>query len=244
MHNNPINFNDPSGHTPACDDGPKTWADCKKQLGDFATKKLKELGGSNDLEAMTQIVEKAAKLYKNYEDMIPALSQIFLGIEESNYLTVYNAATDNPNPCAAIGRPECNSDLYFEDAGFHRDFQDGLSQPFHFWAYLATSANAQGSGPASYLPGRVVSHAANVYHEYYQINVVRIQKLNLNLHDSGATWQDYALARAGMNIGTLVNMGTVSPDQLGNTIRRVLGDEGPGAFYVSPLKFLMPLDGN
>ncbi len=46
--------------------------------------------------------------------------------------------------------------------------------------------------------------------------------------EPGSTWQDYALARAGMNVGTLVNMGVIPPDQLGNTIRTYVGINGPG----------------
>ena len=229
--NNPLRYNDPSGHGPECDDGPATWASCKKQLTDFANSTLEELGGVDDLEAVVRIVDKAAQLYKNYDNMIPALSGIFLGIEESNSLTIWNAF--RADPCAALGRADCSvNSAWFLDKGFHEDFQDRQSQPFHFWAYLATSANTEGAGPASYLPGYAVSGAANIVHEI------------IFPDGAGATWQDYALTRAAMNIGTLVNIGAVPPDQLGNTIKDFVGVDGPGAPYVAPLRIIAPLVGN
>ncbi len=165
------------------------------------------------------------------------LSSVFLGTEESNSLTVYNAAFGDIDQCMAVGRDvkDCAANVEegsFLDYGFHPDFQDGASQPFHFWAFLATTANTEGVGPASYVPGRVVGNIANTVHE-----IVRPEGV-------GATWQDYALSRAGMNIGTLVNMGVVPPDQLGNTIRDYLGANGPGAPYVTPLRNNAPLVGN
>jgi hypothetical protein len=185
---------------------------------------------------MVRIVDKAASLYSTYDEMVPALSGIFLGLEESNSRTIYNAAFNNPDPCAAVGRPECTTNtVIFGDKKFHSDFSDGASQPFHFWAYLATAANTEGKGPASYIPGRGMSNLGNNAHEIW---------IPLFGYDKGATWQDYALSRAGMDIGTLVNIGAVPPNQLGNTIKNYVGTSGAGAFYVNPLKFIVPLDGN
>jgi hypothetical protein len=185
---------------------------------------------------MTSIVRKAAKLYKTFDKMIPALSDVFLGVGESNPATIWHAA--HADPCAAVGRAvtDCAANANtgaFADTGFHKDFRDTFSQPFHFWAYLATSANTDGaSGPGSYLPGRIVGNAANVYHEIVQPD------------GAGATWQDYALARAGMNIGTLINLGAIGPNDLANTIEDYVGVGGPGAFYVNPLIGIVPLQGN
>jgi RHS repeat-associated protein len=236
VNNNPIIYTDPTGHTPACDDGPKTWANCKQQLGDFANKKLKELGGKNDLEAMAHIVEKAKKLFKTYEDMIPALTEIFSGVEESNSWTVINAK--NSNPCKAIGREikDCTSNTtQFFDSGFHSDYQDGHNQIFHFWSYFSTSANIQGKGPASYIPGIAMSYIGNVVHEKWASALVP---------DPQATWQDYALTEKAMKIGFLVNVGAIPPNQLGSYLRNELGDKGEGTFYVKFYKKYFPLSGN
>ena len=227
--NNPIKFNDPSGHRQCTTDSNGEW-DKEEELWNYAEKTFKRLRGKKELEAVARIVIKSHYLFRTYDEMIPRLSEIFLGIRESNSRTVYNAVFHNPDPCSAIGRP--NPNAFFGDEGFHEDFRDRQSQPFHFWAYLATAANTEGAGPASYLLGRIVSNIANNIHEIIWTD------------GPGATWQDYTLARAGMNIGTLVNIGAVPPDQLGNTIRDYIGTDGPGAPYVAPLKIILPLEGN
>ncbi len=228
--NNPILFNDPSGHKVSCDDGPRTWAACSNQLETYAKQQVQQKGGKDDLGAMVNIVNKAAQLYGNFEDMMPALSGIFLGIKESNSHTLLDAI--NANPCAAVGREatDCKANKVrgaFMDSGFNVDFQDSHSQPFHFWAYVATGANIEGrSGPASYLPGRVVGGVGNVWHEIVQ---------------PGGSWPDYALADAGMNIGTLVNMGAIRPNELGSTIKTYVGGSGHAAPYVPYLERYAPL---
>ena len=190
---------------------------------------------------MAAIVDRAADLYQNFEDMIPALSGIFLGIEESNPGTINHARF--ANACVAVGRdtedlekagcPELIELGTFGDEGFHQDFQDGKSQPFHFWAYFATAANTWGMGrPGGYPAGQITGDVANILHEI------------IFPDGNGATWQDYALSRAGMNLGGLVNLGVIPPNQLGNFMRYYLGTDGPGAFYVGPLINIVPLQGN
>jgi hypothetical protein len=246
VSNNPLRYTDPTGHMAVGDsnEGCRDLHLCKKN---YLTRRAKEVVKSlrnkkdrNDLKAMTDIIDLGATLFKTNDELIPVLSGIFLGTEESNSLTLVN--TLGANPCAAVGRAitDCGANAqngWFGDAGFHADFQDGLSQPYHFWAYLATAANTQGTGPGSYLPGLGTNILGNTYHEI-------IQPLPSNVYDPGATWQDFALAVAGSNIGTLVNMGVIAPDQLGTTIRQHVGASGPGAFYVNPLKLIFPLEGN
>ncbi|MEW6401948.1 MAG: RHS repeat-associated core domain-containing protein [Chloroflexota bacterium] len=234
--NRPLNFNDPTGHKMECDDGPQTWAACKQQLRNFAETTLKDLGGKDDLEAMARIVDRAADLYGDYDNMIPVLSGIFIGIEESNSWTVVNAL--GADPCAAVGREiaDCGSNkIQFWDTGFHDDYRDGHNQLFHFWAYFATAVNIEGKGPASYIPGAVVSHIGNELHEKY---------LPIFIDDPQATWQDYALTRMAISLGTLANMGAIRPNQLGNAIRDYVGINAPGAPYVPVLITIAPLEGN
>jgi hypothetical protein len=217
----------------------------KLRLWNYAADTLNKLGGKDDVEAMARIVDKSAQLYGTYEKMMPALSEIFLGIEESNSLTIYHAW--GVDKCAALGRGDCSaneeSGVFFGDTGFHEDYQDGFSQPFHFWAYLATAANTEGNGPASYIPGRVVSNVGNIFHEIVAPPVFRLVSGDPSKVDIGATWEDYALTRVGMNIGTLINIGAVRPSQLGNTIRNYVGANAPGAFYVPLFNQIAPLDG-
>jgi hypothetical protein len=242
--NRPVNFNDPTGHKECEAESNGNCMNSKKlKLWNFAVDTLNDLGGKDDLEAVARIVDKSAKIYGSFEKMIPALSEIFSGVNESNSLTIYHAFL--ADKCAALGRDDCWANKaggVFGDKGFHEDFQDGFSQPFHFWSFLATAANTEGVGPANYIPGRVVGNAANEFHERIAPSLVRL--LYPSTVDVGATWQDYALSRAGMNIGTLVNIGAIQPSQLGDTIRNYVGPGGPGAFYVPLFSQIIPLDGN
>ncbi len=233
--NSPVNFNDPTGHVPECDDGPQTWAACKKQLTDFANRTIKKLSGKNDLEAVVKIVDKAAQLYKNYDNMIPALSGVFLGIEESNPFTVYHAA--KADRCAAIGREpkDCTTnppDQVFWDQGFNPNYQDGHSQAFHFWAYVATTASTD--SPGSYLAGRHVGNVANFAHEI----------LAIPNDKGGATWQDYALSQKAMDIGFMIATQQIAPNQLGNYIKEQVGTNSKGAPWVQIFIKHLPLQGN
>jgi hypothetical protein len=244
--NRPVNFNDPTGHKECETESNGGCMDSRKlKLWNYAADTLNELGKKDDLEAVARIVDKSAQLYSTFEKMMPALSEIFLGIEESNSLTIYHAW--GVDKCAALGRDDCwaneESGVFFGDKGFHRDYQDGFSQPFHFWAYLATAANTEGNGPASYIPGRVVGNIANEVHERFAPPLVRLYYRDPSRVDIGSTWEDYALSRVGMNIGTLVNIGAVGPSRLGNTIRNYVGSNAPGAFYVPLFNQIAPLDG-
>ena len=233
-NNNPVRYTDPSGHS-VC--GLSGSGVCTKdeELVAFADKTVLDYGGKNDLEAVARIVDKAARLYVTYGEMIPALSTIFLGIQESNPLTLINAV--GANECAATGREpkDCGSNSAGEviwDTGFHREFRDGHSQAYHFWAYLATTASTDISvgGP---ILGYYLGQAGNFVHEI------------MGLPDpSGATWQDFALSEEAMNIGLLVSFGLIEPSNLGNYIRAHVGTQSDGAFYVTPLLYTSPLQGN
>jgi len=236
--NNPIRFSDPSGHyecTVESLDG--SCADLKNlRLKNYSMATLKEFGGKDDLEAMTRIVAKAASIFNSFEEMIPALSGVFLGVEESNPSTILHAK--NADPCAALGRSiyDCPANTVtgaFGDTGFNRNFRDGFSQPFHFWTYLSTAANTWGAGqPGGYLSGQIMGNLGNIAHEI------------IFPDGAGATWQDYALARAGMNIGGMINKGEIKPNELAGVIHDYLGTDGPRADYVIYLKWIVPLQGN
>lgn len=207
-------------------------------LWDRADIILHRYGGKNDLEAMVKIINTAASLYDTYEEMIPALSGVFIGIESSNPVTIFNAAFNNTG-CSGMGRDpgDCkmNDDPgeYFRDKGFHGDFRDGHNQLFHYWAYVATLAAAENpSFPRNQGAGFAVGGAANVYHEILD-------------QDEQASWQDYGLAVSGMQAGFYIGTGQISPTKLGSYIRNNLGPGGHGGYgIVSLLVNLVPLQGN
>ena len=242
VRNNPVNRVDPSGHADqvfggGCDDGKEVCQ--RKYVEGKASVILKRLGGRNDLEAMAQIVEITQSVYKTYDRMMPVLSKIFTGKEESSPQTVWNAAVNNTG-CAGLGRDpgrDCpaNAGLgnSFNDEGFHPDFQDGHNQLFHFWAYVATVAATDGPvPPIGQITGLVVSEVANVTHE-------------IIVQDDQATWQDYGLSVSGMQTGLYIGLGVIPPDQLGNYLRGSLGPGGYGSYGFTPFMIsILPLQGN
>ncbi len=227
VRNNPTGRIDPTGHM---DDGWEGGCNdvnsCKHEyLRGTAIVLLTRLGGRNDLEAMAQIVDYAAYLYGNYQQMMPMLSGIFLGLEQSNSITVFNAAFRDYNACnLAIGREQndCKTEdgRSFKDLGFHPDFRDNHNQLFHFWAYVSTTAATETRWDFVYSPlippGVTVSLLANNYHE-------------IIAPDDQASWEDYALAVYGVQTGMLIRYGIIPPDQLGNYLRDMLGEDGPGS---------------
>ncbi len=246
VRNNPLKFTDPSGHA-ACLD-----AECKivsnpnngglmsrgGSLYSVAQTVLKELGGINDLEAMATIADVGASMYRTWDKLMPKLTQIFTGKEESNPVTIWNAAMHNTG-CGGLGRDpgDCpnNNGLgsSFNDEGFHLDFQDGHNQLFHFWSYVATVAAADGPfPPIGQISGLVVSEVANVYHEVVD-------------QDGQSTWQDYGLSVSGMQTGLYIGLGIIKPNQLGDYLRGSLGPSGYGSYGMTPFMIsLFPLQGN
>jgi hypothetical protein len=111
--------------------------------------------------------------------------------------------------------------LPFSDVGFHSDFIDKGNQVFHVWPYVIAGAN----GPV----GSVIGTLGNLYHEIYQHS------------NDGKSWEDYALANAGMRVGYLTYGGKISPSQFGDTLRYMLGPLGPGSGgFVQKMKFTYP----
>ena len=247
MGNNTINRIDPTGHADittggGCDSSPET---CKSNYVDARSRLiLNKLGGRNDLEAMAQIVDTVAVVYKDYGKMMPVLSKIFNGKEESSIFTLYNAAEYNTG-CAGLGRDpgDCGANAglgnAFWDTGFHDDYRDGHNQIYHFWAYVTTAADTDGriarGGVTTKFDrflGLAVPLAGNIKHEIWQ-------------NDDGATWEDFALGLAGTRIGYLIGLGVIPPQKLGNYLRSSLGVNGGGSWgMVMPLSKIVPLAGN
>ena len=217
-YNSPVVYRDPTGHLPEqgntgedcldgwmCFDNPvedySTDPDTYLQL--YAGHKVVELGGVNDLEAMADIIDKADEIYGDDRNgFLNGLTKVFNGVSYSGVETVWDAAYYNA--CRGIGRgPDdgCGNVHYFSDTGFHKVFSDEKNQLFHVWAYIATSATGD--------HGFSVSEAANFFHE-------RLQS------DSGASWQDYYLGLAGMEIGYKLYTGDIKQSQLGKAVREML----------------------
>jgi RHS repeat-associated protein len=239
MANNPTRYTDPSGHRECeADSGNSCMGVKRLNLWNYAVDTLNKLGGKDDLEAMARIIDKAVYIYSSYEKVMPELSEIFLGVRESSPLTILHAA--GAGGCAGLGREpkDCpaNDDAgAFWDKGFHEDFRDKHNQLFHFWAYVATTASTDFRPGGSILgtyAGMFTGQAGNLYHEVITSGV------------PGASWQDFALAQAGMNTGIMIALGVIPPNELGDYLRDILSPNSTGAPYVPALNEVWQLSDN
>jgi hypothetical protein len=229
--NNPVIYQDLSGHAECVD------AECTVvlhpvtgrlmtgympgDLDDKAQTILQYLGGVNDLEAMAQISDLAARYHPDWNSFLPEMSRIFLGAETYGPATL--PAAMFAGGCGGIGREprDCSgNECYFTDEGFHKDFQDEHNQPYHAWGYVAETA-APGSAPA-YAIGRLYGIGGNILHEYVQSG--------LNIDSGwGTSWQDYELSESAMAVGLIISTESIRPAQLGDLMRYAFGPSGPGS---------------
>ena len=238
--NNALRYTDPSGHAHCVDaDCAVTWHPTKHRymispgasgVRSVAHSIVADLGGINDLEAMSMISDVAAGVYRTWDRFMPEVGKIFTG--SSAYGTFGLIAPGlssmlglGGGGCAGVGREphDCPSNtLYFHDTGFHPDFQDDHNQPYHVWGYIAQTTTP-GDAIAFEL-NFTMSQWGNLIHEEMQ------SKLNWD-RGWGTSWQDWVLSEAGVLIGYKITYGLItSPAELGDTLRRDLGSHGSGSY--------------
>jgi len=169
-------------------------------------------GWITDLEALAQLSDYAvsmlpADVSNRTAAYVNDMSYVLIGSEGAGVLlTSFFAASHTP--------PE------FGDTGFHENYQDRQNQPYHFWAYVATIANANNTG------GWALANAGNIYHELLDpLEAFRtINRGGL----SGISWEDYHLAHAGAAMGKYLAEGTLPIEKAGHYMRAALSTEYPG----------------
>ncbi len=185
------------------------------ELYDYAKRVHDKFWKKDPLNAMAKIVDKAADLYKgDWNKMLPALSQLFIGVPNNGPGTLIAANDIETNPWYL---------LEFGDRTFNKGFQDGGNQVYHVWGYITQTA-VPNSNPFlfSYTTNEAV--AGNYKHEYF---------------DKHGSWEDYALGITGIRIGSRISLGLISPSELGNVLRTELGvDASPDYLkYQSPFEY-------
>ncbi|MBN1874147.1 MAG: RHS repeat-associated core domain-containing protein, partial [Anaerolineae bacterium] len=230
----PINYTDPSGQ---CVDEDLDGV-CDDPVIDFVYAILARWGGVNDLEAMARICDMYARLYPDWHSFLGEMSLTLLGVESYGPGTLVKAVVDvesfvqngtlKREGCSGFGREprDCknnNGSPYFGDEGFHLDYQDGHNQPYHVWGFIAETAFPL--YPEIAVDGICIGHAGNIFHDIVQ------SRRFLNADNGyGASWQDYFLSHAGMEIGTAISIGVIpSPKDLCQVLRDRLGTTGPGS---------------
>ena len=153
-------------------------------------------------------------LFHEYDDLLPALTQVFNGTNSADMVTLMRGF--GVDRCAGLGRGEndCPENQYvFGDSGFHEDFWDhGTNQIFHVWPYIANTGGAYSFGGA----GLSIAQFGNFFHE-------KFASWWFKRTDFGASWNDYFLSQAGMEIGVAITNGEIAPNELADYVYRRLG---------------------
>jgi hypothetical protein len=190
---------------------------------------LRQLGGVNDLEAMARIADAYARLYPSWELFLSQMSNTFLGVPVFGPATLVEAAiATRLNGCIGKGRephdcPANEGQPYFQDTGFHLDYQDGHNQPYHVWGFIAQTAYP--FDEYTHLSGVCFAHAGNIFHD-----IIQSRRFLAHEDGYGASWQDYFLSLAGIEIGSAISYGVIeSPQELGRVLLKRLGPDGPGS---------------
>jgi len=238
--NNALRYTDPSGHAHCVDaDCAVTWHPTKHRymispgasgVRSVARSIVEDLGGINDLEAMSMISDVAAGVYRTWDRFMPEVGKIFTG--SSAYGTFGLIAPGlssmlglGGGGCAGVGREphDCPSNTtYFRDTGFDPDFRDNHNQPYHVWGYIAQTTTP--GDAIGFELNFIMSQWGNFIHEEVQ------SKLNWD-RGWGTSWQDWVLSEAGVVIGYKITYGLItSPAELGDTLRRDLGPHGSGSY--------------
>jgi RHS repeat-associated protein len=210
--NNPVRYNDPSGHK-VCEDvdaNGKCTGDKIARLLDYVHKNILNDKGEikkkhKSLDAMEMVVKKAASIYgRDWNGFLDATTFVFTGY--------YGHGSG-----AMLGAHLSDFDGYFDgDSGFHGDFRDQSNQVRHFWAAFATAANPYGNNPF----GEASAHIGNVEHDILEDWV----------WNSGGTKMDYELSLTGIDIASQVGKEKeiTTPAELAAVLVYRLGENGPG----------------
>lgn len=217
MRNNPVKYNEPTGHVQSCPE--ETGSECivgrKQELLRTSSIEIWRKWSSrsplhrdnpstaNDLNGMTQIFETALALYQgNVRATVEGTSEIILGTK-----------TIGPLSAARSKFTEVKSSawLTWGDTGFHKDFRDGGNQPYHVWAYIAETSEP---GAISGFLGQFTGQISNYIHEFLE---------------GGSSWNDFILSEAGFYVGWQISSGAVDVNELGNLVRQSLGPNAPDA---------------
>jgi len=230
VRGNPIRYSDPTGHAycpySECDivvNAHTEKMQLRGNLRNAAEGVVRDLGGINDLEAFTSIIEAGEGAYRSYERMMPQLSNIFIGVP--NYGPGTLLAASGAGGCAGVGRDpvDCPTNAsWFGDTGFHSDFRDRHNQLFHLWAYIAQTSSP--GNPAGALAGLVEATGANAFHEIGQSVAHR------PADGWGTSWQDYGLSVEGMILGLDISSGVMEPSELAGSISEAVSAQGQGSW--------------
>jgi hypothetical protein len=202
VNNNPIRYNDPSGHG-MCEDT-ETEGRCNSKLGlllryvddEIVNKKgdIKQKHKGDILGAMLLVVGRAATIYRNdWDSFFDATDYVFSGRYGHGAGTMWYASRSKFH--GYFSKPAV------ADTGFHFDFRDGSPQVRHFWVALASAADPYGDNPL----GGIIATGGNAWHDYMW---------DTRQGDDTMTVIDYKLSVTGIDIANQIGNEIKTPSDL------------------------------
>jgi RHS repeat-associated protein len=223
VRNNPVNFNDPSGHM--LEDGCQREG-CekpnRKKLINLEAQILRKRGG-DALENFSILTEYSARLYDKDEttQFVYDLTCVINGYCSGPGRLVYQIGMVDKYPNATKGDAFIGQ-LFFKGKGSWRDeyFDNSDNQMYHFWFYAATS----------YFDTPLIAEAGNLYHDPVLNNPLSNFGVGSKGIDvgfwiedhNGVSLEDKQLGTRGIELGLALRAG-LSPDQVGQWILFYLG---------------------
>jgi len=223
--NNPLRYTDPTGRIPCYGDNrdecswagytdrPFSAATRRRDIRNYAHYLEKQIGGSyTALDALISLWDFATLFGRDARTTADDMSYVLVGAGgTSTLLAGFTLKGQEFLTGKSLNLPD------FGDTGFHDNYRDWQNQPYHFWGYVNTTA--QGG-----LVGWGIGILANEFHEKWDPS----EALKAP-GERGTSWEDYFLSFKGMEMGYLLYIGALSPDQAGTWMRRELSaPAGPG----------------
>ena len=171
-----------------------------------------------DLDVLASLSDFVASRTNSISSYNEVMSYVILGTYSGPGAPLRALVGD---PCAGLGRDpgDCKEiEHWFEDTGFHPDFQDYHNQPFHFWASVATGTSE------SALP--ITLHLGTILN-YFGLQVVH-EGVEGVLGRPGASWEDFVLTSKGFELAELLRNEEISPEMVSQWLYENLGVNSQG----------------
>lgn len=232
--NNPINFNDPSGHMRMCPDGdcgsypkpPRASGenDIKEEIGiesERLSKRVSKNGTYKALDALSDLSDFSASYAPNCAScLIENMGAVVTGLDDGEYAwsefkqffgsqehgTYYR---ENVFGNGSIG--QTGYDPIFQDPEYALDVGGG-NQARHFWFYVQVG----------YESGETVGNAGTILHETI-----------ITGNPKGNSLEDLYLGYEGVKLGVKLYNGDIKPSEVGGYIKQTLSPGSNPAQYYS-----------
>jgi RHS repeat-associated protein len=246
VRNNPINFNDPTGHIEACEEN------CRIYSNDEMVQALRNMTSTqkriaiqqyaislraeqkDSLEAFKDLLNYAGSLYNTTSLYTPGtvtnfvrdVTCVIIGYCDGSPGHVWHLGFRQQYPSAQGGIGYVGSPEFFKGQGGwadqYNDFSD--NQMYHFWFYVAVT---YWNGPIfAYVGDFLHDPGFDLYLPADDVQPVLVVKgapwVTPGNNPSGTSQQDYLLGLAGIKFGLSLSL-SIDVSGIGNQVKNMLG---------------------